>query len=134
MSYNHFPRQRAKDKMFEMSFHMIRVGGRGLYSFRPKEKWKFARKVLFGPHFTCKDVMHRAESAETIKTVLRDVSHVQCPKFKFRFVFFPFQCCVIQLSVDRFGNNFGGLRTLGQVRISQSFCSFGPQRAEKRNN
>ena len=91
MSYNHFPRQRAKDKMFEMSFHMIRVGGRGLYSFRPKEKWKFARKVLFGPHFTCKDVMHRAESAETIKTVLRDVSHVQCPEFKFRFVFFPLQ-------------------------------------------
>ena len=36
-------------------------------------------------------------------------------------------------SVDRFGKNFGRLMTLGQVKISPNFCSFGPQRAEKRN-
>ena len=47
--------------------------------------------------------------------------------------FFPFKCCVSQLSGDRFGNNFGGLMILGQVRSSPNFCSFGPQRAEKRN-
>ena len=47
--------------------------------------------------------------------------------------FFPFKSCVSQLSVNRFGNNFGGLMTLGQVRSSPNFCSFGPQRAEKRN-
>ena len=47
--------------------------------------------------------------------------------------FFPFKCCVSQLSGDRFGNNFGGLMILGQVRSSPNFCSFGPPRAEKRN-
>ena len=47
--------------------------------------------------------------------------------------FSPFKCCVSQLSVDRFGNNFWGLITLGQVKSSPNFCSFGPQRAEERN-
>ena len=47
--------------------------------------------------------------------------------------FFAFKCCVSQLSVDRFGNFFEGVMTLGQVKSSQNFCSFGPQRAEKRN-
>ena len=36
-------------------------------------------------------------------------------------------------SVDRFGKNFGGLMTLGQVKSIQNFCKFGPQRAEKHN-
>ena len=57
----------------------------------------------------------------------------QSPEFKFRFVFFPFKCCVSHLSVDRFGKNFEGVMTLGQVKSSPNFCSFGPQRAEKRN-
>ena len=35
--------------------------------------------------------------------------------------------------VDRFGINFGGLMTLGQVKNSRNVCSFGPQRAEKCN-
>ena len=47
--------------------------------------------------------------------------------------FFPSKCCVSHLSVDRFGKNFGGVMTLGQVKSSQNFCSFGPQRAEKLN-
>ena len=47
--------------------------------------------------------------------------------------FFPFKCCVSQLSVNRFGKNFEGDMTLGQVKGSPSFYSFGPQRAEKRN-
>ena len=47
--------------------------------------------------------------------------------------FFPFKCCVSQLSVDRFGKNFEAVMTLGQVKSSLNFCSFGPQRAEKRN-
>ena len=47
--------------------------------------------------------------------------------------FFPFKCCVSQLSVDRFGKNFEGVMTLGQVRSSPNFCSFGQQRAEKHN-
>ena len=45
----------------------------------------------------------------------------------------PFKGCVSQLSVDRFGENFGGLLTLGQVKSVPNFCSFGPQRAEIRN-
>ena len=57
----------------------------------------------------------------------------QCPEFKFGFVFFPFKCCVSQLSVDRSGNKFEGVMTLGQVKSSPNFCSFGPQRAEKHN-
>ena len=36
-------------------------------------------------------------------------------------------------SVDRFGKDFGGLMTLGQVESVPNFCYFGPQRAEKRN-
>ena len=47
--------------------------------------------------------------------------------------FFPFKCCVSQLSVDRFDKNFEGVMTLGQVKSSPNFCLFGPQRAEKRN-
>ena len=47
--------------------------------------------------------------------------------------FFPFKCCVSQLSVDRFGKIFEGVMTLGQVKSSPNFGSFGPQRAEKRN-
>ena len=47
--------------------------------------------------------------------------------------FFAFKCCVSQLSVDRFCKNFEGVRKLGQVKSSPNFCSFGPQRAEKRN-
>ena len=47
--------------------------------------------------------------------------------------FFHFECCVSQLSVTRFGNNFEGIMTLGQVKSSPNFCSFGSQRAEKRN-
>ena len=47
--------------------------------------------------------------------------------------FFAFKCCVSQLSVDRFGKNFEGVMTLGQVKSSPNFCAFGPQRAEKRN-
>ena len=47
--------------------------------------------------------------------------------------FFPFKCCVSQLSMDRFGKNFGGLMILGQVKSSPNVCSFGPQRAEKHN-
>ena len=47
--------------------------------------------------------------------------------------FSPFKCCVSRLSVDRFGNNFEGWVTLGQVKSSPNFCSFGPQRAEKSN-
>ena len=48
-------------------------------------------------------------------------------------MFFPFKCCVSQLSVDRFGKNFEGVMTLGQVNSSPNFYSFGPQRAEKCN-
>ena len=47
--------------------------------------------------------------------------------------FFPFKCCVSQLSVDGFGKIFEGVTTLGQVKSSPNFCSFGLQRAEKRN-
>ena len=43
--------------------------------------------------------------------------------------FSPFKCCVSHLSVDRFGKNFEGVMTLGQVNSSPNFCSFGPQRA-----
>ena len=49
------------------------------------------------------------------------------------FCFFTFKCCVSQLSVDRFGKFFEGVMTLGHVKSSPNFCSFGPQRAEKRN-
>ena len=42
---------------------------------------------------------------------------------------FPFKCCVSQLSVDRFGENFEGVLTLGQVKNYQ----ISAQRAEKRN-
>ena len=44
---------------------------------------------------------------------------------------FDFKCCVSRLSVDRFGIKNGGLMTLGQVKSSPNFCSFGPQRAKK---
>ena len=47
--------------------------------------------------------------------------------------FFPFKCCVSQLSVDRFGKNFEGVMLLGQAESSPNFSSFGPQRAEKSN-
>ena len=47
--------------------------------------------------------------------------------------FFAFKCCVSQLSVDRFGKIFEGDLNLGQVKSSPNFCSFGQQRAEKRN-
>ena len=47
--------------------------------------------------------------------------------------FFAFKCCVSQLSVDTFGKTFEGVMTLGQVKSSPNFCSFGPQRGEKRN-
>ena len=36
-------------------------------------------------------------------------------------------------SVDRFGNVFCGLMTLGQVKSVPNFCEFGPQTAEKQN-
>ena len=36
-------------------------------------------------------------------------------------------------SVDRFGQNFWGLMTLGQVKSIKNFCLFGPERAEKSN-
>ena len=47
--------------------------------------------------------------------------------------FFAFKCCVSQLSVERFGKNLEGVMTLGQVKSSPNFCSFGPQRAEEHN-
>ena len=47
--------------------------------------------------------------------------------------FFAFKCCVSQLSLARFGKIFEGVMTLGQVKSSPNFCSFGQQRAEKRN-
>ena len=47
--------------------------------------------------------------------------------------FFAFKCCVSHLSVDRFGKFLEGAMTLGQVKSVPNFCSFGPQRAEKRN-
>ena len=34
------------------------------------------------------------------------VQYDQSPEFKFRFVFSPFNYCVSQLSVDRFGKKF----------------------------
>ena len=49
------------------------------------------------------------------------------------FCFFAFKCCVSQLSVYSFGKKFEGVMTLVQVESSPNLCSFGPQRAEKRN-
>ena len=54
---------------------------------------------------------------------------VQSPAIKFRLVFF---CFISWPSVDRFGKIFGGLVIQGQVKSGPNFCSFGPQRAEKR--
>ena len=63
----------------------------------------------------------------------RSVHGHQGPEFKFRFVFFPLQMLRFsQLSADRFGKNVEGVMTLSQVKSSQNFCSFGPQRVEKR--
>ena len=42
---------------------------------------------------------------------------------------FGFKCCVSHLSVNRLGKKFEGVMTLGQVKSSPNFCSFGPQRA-----
>ena len=54
---------------------------------------------------------------------------LQSPAVKFRLVFFCFKSWP---SVDRFGKHFGGLVILGQIKSVPNFCSFGPQRAEKR--
>ena len=51
--------------------------------------------------------------AEQVNSIDVSMTYEHIPEFKIRFVFPPFKCCVSQLSVNRFDNNFGGLITLG---------------------
>ena len=93
------------------------------------QKWPYIRRDL-------RHVDHISDHHSIVATLFPEISWSLLKSVRnsnLGLWFFPFKCCVSHLSVDRFGKNFEGVMTLGQVKSSPNFCSFAPQRAEKRN-
>ena len=108
------------------------------WTFLEPAKWWFFTRVFIraGPIPKNVEILIDWELIQKIFSILENLFFfmiISVRNSNLGFCFFAFKCCVSQLSVERFGKNFEDQVKLGQVKSSPNFCSFGPQRAEKRN-